>query len=295
MRRTRPLLVLAAGLGCVATACGGVTPPGFGTADDDDATDDDDDVPTELDFGLPEDSLLGDVIRATIRVPGYGGAVSFFHVGGELPPGLRVTANGVIEGVVEAAGSYTFSVQATEMSIPDIVDDAAITVELPDVPLHLGVPHDRTTTLTGLRDFQLDPWFRIQAEGAPEWTEVTVEVGLFHPGLNGENDRGWGDDLFVQSIPFESCDLELGKWTNPDDTDCDPDDRPPHCIEEDPMVYEGGGRFRTGADTGRYDVTLTCSPHGSIDFRVLAVPPGWCPLGHHYGGPSWQHPGACEP
>lgn len=271
----------------------------FGRAgdDDDDApiADDDDAAPSQLVFGLPAEGLLGDVILSTARVPEYGGDVSFFHVGGELPPGVRITANGVFEGVLEAPGTYTFSILATAMTVPDITDEGQITVGLPDVPLHLGVVHDRPTTLTAEDDLMRSPWVRLQAVGDESFTAITLDVARFHPGLNGEQDEGWGDDIRVETVPISSCDVVLGAWVLPDDTDCDPNDRPPHCNEDDPMTYLGAGRFRTGADTGHYDVTVTCGGFGSVDIRVMAVPPGWCPLGEHYGGPSWQHPGACEP
>ncbi|GEM_PF-1591622 len=290
MRRPRPLRWTLIAALAASTACP-TEDPGFGV-DDDDATPA---PPSQLDFGLPEDSLLGDEILATVRVPGYGGAASFFYVGGELPPGLRVSANGVIEGRLEARGTYTFSIQATEMTIPDIVDEASITVELDGAKLHLGVVHDRPTTLTAERGLQYDPWMRIQAEGAPEMTEITLDVGTYHPGLNGENDGGWVDDIRIETVPISACTVTLSDWVVPDDADCNENDRPPHCVDDDPMTYAGDGRFVTGDDTGHYEVHLDCAPYGTADVRVLAVPPGWCPLGDHYGGPPWQAPGACEP
>ena len=300
MRPRRPLptilllLLFLAGCDNSGSLPGDPTPP---QGDDDDATDDDDAVanPTELDFGITGPATLGDPFTAQIRVPGFGGAVTFFQTGGDLPAGLRVTANGVIHGTPDEGGTFAFTVTATEMTIPDIVDDATLTVLIPDVPLHLGVAHDRPTILTEERDLQRQPWMRIQADGDRAMTEITLQLGLYHPGPDGEDDGGWDDDLLMETVPVAECTVTPGTWVLPDDTDCNPADDPPHCVEDDLMTYEGGGRFVTGADTGHYEVHIDCGERGVLDTRVLAVPPGWCPLGHHYGGPQWQGPGACEP
>jgi hypothetical protein len=289
---TVPLaLAVVVGLGCPS----GDPDPTPG--DDDDFADDDDvAVPDELDFGFTIDITLGEDFTAQIRVPGFGGIVTFFHTGGELPGGLRVTANGVIEGAPTEVGEFLFSITATNMTIPDIVDEATLVVLLSDLPLHLAVVHDRPTTLTKEeRNLQRDPWMRIQAEGDPAWTEITLDVAEFHPGANAENEGGWGDDIRMETVPIGECTITPGKWILPDDTDCNPDDRPPHCVDDDPMTYEGKGRFVTGDDTGHLEVHVDCGARGAVDIRVMAVPPGWCPLGDHYGGPPWQTPGACEP
>ncbi len=192
-----------------------------------------------------------------------------------------MTTAGIIEGTPTRLGVWTVQVRATGMPFPDTTGAVTLRVVPGTMPVGLGYARDQLNNMAE-RDEPLmrDAWLRIAGAGVTELSQHSLDVGLYAAGADGVLEGGKGDDVLVGEV--KSVTVSVGSWTGIKGQDSG----------SSPVAYQGGNTFAAGEDTGELQFTLSHPDWPNATFRILAVPPDWCPEGQHAGGP-WA-PGQCE-
>lgn len=263
-----PLLLL---LGVIPlTACeGGGT---FG--------DDDDSAARTLDVSSVAAAPVLVAYSAGVRVQGWGGDAVFSVESGTLPPGIALSESGALMGTPTWLGSYTATVRATGMPFADSVGPVTIDV-VDNGALGLGFLHDQLNNMQHINEGPLmsDPWIRIGGGGEPGMDTYTFDVGAYDPGPDGVAELGYGDDVRVGDLEGVTASVESWEGATPE------------WDMDDPVTLDGL-TVTAHEDTGSLLVRFAHPDFDPVVTRVLAVPPDFCPLGKHAGGP-WT-PGQCE-
>ncbi|MEE2829461.1 MAG: hypothetical protein VX498_09745 [Myxococcota bacterium] len=276
-RRLSSLLVMPALLAFLA-AC----PSGEGT----------------LDLSDVPDGEYGVAYDGQIRVLDYTGPVRLTLTGGELVSGLDLNEAGRINGVPEYARLVEIEVLASDMQgIEDFTEEVVFEISATNVAdAFLGYEHSQLNNFDQIGGRMRDIWLRV-AGGGEDQSTWRMNPGIYLPGDNNQNDRGRGDDERIGDLDFSSLEVSLDEW----DPTYDPQQHDhlgdgvigTHVPEDDPpQLDETSGTFTSGADGGEQDLELTHPDFGSLDTRIMVVPPDWCPNGSHDGHNA---PGYCDP
>jgi len=261
--------------------------------------------PPEFDFSNLTDARFGEAYTGQIYLEDYDGPVSFTEVGGEVPPGLSLDEAGRITGTPEYLGTFTFEVLASGLASepPETFGTIALNVVAVGETLDavfIGYEHDQFNNMTERLDLMRDIWLRvtgggIQGDGVNSWK---MNPGLYLPGPNGLNNGGDVDDERIGDISFGDLEVSFSIWEATGPVAANPPSYPSdHNPEDDPPSIGSDGTFRSGADGGEAEVSLSHLDYqGSVERRVLIVPPDWCPVGEDYdGGPGgWSATRYCE-
>lgn len=267
----------APALGCILlliSACGGDGT--FGGGDDDDA------AGRALDLsGLAPAPVLVPY-SAGVRVQGWGGDATFSIVDGALPPGLELTAAGIVQGTPTWLGSWTVTVRADDMPFPASVGPVTIDV-VDNGTVGLGFVHDHLNNMQDIDGGPLmnRPWLRLGGGGEPDMDTWTMDAGLYAAGADQVQELGYGDDVLVGDLDPVAVTLSAQGWLG----------ATPEWDTNDPATLQGMTVSAHG-DTGTLTLLLVHPDWASATVEVIAVPPDWCPLGEHPGG-AWS-PGQCE-
>ena len=234
--------------------------------------------------------------QGQIAIEDYSGPAQYSLVegSGELPPGLELDEAGRVTGTPTYVGTWTFEVLATLSSkkIDDFSDEVSLIVTAEYVEgVFLGYEHDQVNNMTEELGLMTDVWVRVSGGGVEGMQNWTMNPGLYLPGVNGQAERGYEDDVRIGDIAFEELEVESFTWepTGP----VEPYDGHPsaHNPEDEPPVLSGDGTISAGADGGEGTLILRHPDYeDAIETRVLVVPPDWCPKGVDAiggrGGPS---------
>lgn len=87
-----------------------------------------------------KNGVMGASYRDTLEATGGGGAYTWSLVSGALPPGLSLASTGVVSGVPETDGSFTFLARAVSGALSD-EDTVTVTVVQPALLLQDVVDH----------------------------------------------------------------------------------------------------------------------------------------------------------
>jgi hypothetical protein len=278
MRRPPNLLACLLLSSCVP-ANGVLIGPGSGDDDDDDSVSD-----RPLDVRAVGPASVLQPYSAPVRAQGWGGGITWALLTGSLPPGIEFGEDGTLSGTPTWLGTYTFTARGTLETGSISEGDVTVEVVPGDTELEVGYVRDQVNNMTEEEDLMKDAWLRIAGGGEGGMTEVTLDLGIYGSGPNGQQEGGFGDDIRVYDLPPGQFELALGSWTTPQEWDTD-----------EPLEYVGDASFVAHGDTGRqtFTVTATAFPEvDELDSRVIVTPPDWCPLGEHDGG-GWN-PGQCS-
>ena len=271
----RPNLAANTVIFCLAMllGCGGSGTFGGSGADDDDTGS----QARPLDTSAVTDAPLLLPYSAGLRVQGWGGESTWSLEAGALPDGLSLGASGVLSGTPTWLSDSTVTVRATGMPFPDTVGDVTISVVAGEMPLGLGYERSTRNNMSERpTPLMEDAWVRIEGAGVTELSEHVIDAGIYAAGEDGVFEGGAGDDVRVGDA--DGIELAVGAWSG--------------VSGEDGVTDAGGMRLVAGEDTGALSFTLSHPDWESRSYRIMAVPPDWCPLGEHKGGP-WE-PGQCE-
>jgi hypothetical protein len=272
--RVGPSWLLIGSIALAISGCGG---DGTFGSDDDDSN-----SGRALDVSYLSPALVLAPYSAGIRVQGWGGEPTFAVEAGTLPPGLELTAAGVVQGTPTWLGSWTVTVRASGMSFPDSVGPVTIPV-VDDGTVGLGFTHDQLNNMQDIDGGPLmnRPWLRIGGGGEPGMDTWTMEPGLYAAGPNGVHELGYGDDVLVGELEDGAVTLSVQEWLG----------ATPEWDTNDPATLQGMTATAHG-DTGTLTLQLAHPDWRNEVVEVIAVPPDWCPMGEHPGG-AWS-PGQCE-
>lgn len=273
-RMVRPAWLLAGLIAHGLLGCGGDGT--FGGTDGDDVA------------GRPLDlrALSGAPVlvpySAGIRVQGWAGDATFTLVDGDLPPGLELTAAGVLQGTPTWLGAWTVTVRATDLPFPDSLGPVTVEV-VDDGTVGLGFVHDQLNNMQDIGGPPLmsRPWLRLGGGGEPDMDSWAIDAGLYAAGPDGVHELGYGDDVLVGAVPPSALVLSTLGWQG----------ATPEWDTDDPATVQGLVVSAHG-DTGTLTAALQHPDWPTAEFEVIVVPPDWCPLGEHPGG-AWS-PGQCE-
>jgi len=270
-----PLLLAVLLAGC--TGSGTLGGNGGTPGDDDDSTDG---SARDLDASAVGDADILRPYSAGLQVAGWGGESTWTVESGELPPGLALGATGVISGSPQWLGTFTFTVRATGLPFADTVGDVTMSVVPGPTPVGLGYDRDQLNNMSE-EDRMVDAWLRISGAGITELGSHTITPGIYASGGNGLLEGGLNDDVLVGEVDPNDVTVTAGTWSP----------APGQPISGSPITNDGL-TFTAGEDTGELAFTLSHPDWEDATFRVMAVPPDWCPKGKHEGG-AWA-PGQCE-
>jgi pyroglutamyl-peptidase len=165
------------------------------------------------------------------------GTVQWSVVGGELPPGLSLSAEGVIAGTPELSGDYAFTVRAHDDAGTDEVD---LSIEVPLVVLMSGFEpfggydtnpsidsiaplHEQIVAGLDVRTIELEvswstSWDDFKAEIERLSADVVIGTGMSETDAmrfetQGQNDT-WGTDNYDEYLDHEPV-LDGGPETTP--------------------------------------------------------------------------------
>jgi hypothetical protein len=136
-------------------------------------------VPT-ADFYIATASLppaiLGKQYNAPLAATGGTAPYAFSVISGALPPGLALSAQGVISGAPTALGAFNFTIKATDSSNPALITTGAFAIEV------TGIPAIITSSLA---DATLGVAYNgeLSAQGANPPFTFAVTSGALPPGL----------------------------------------------------------------------------------------------------------------
>ena len=237
-------------------------------------------VARALDTSGVQDASVVTPYSGALRVDSWAGESTWSVTSGDLPPGLSMTPLGNIVGTPTQLGVWTVEVRATGMPFPDTTGAVTLRVVPGTMPVGLGYARNQLNNMSE-RDEPLlrDAWLRIANAGVTELSRYTLDVGLYAAGPDGVLEGGKGDDLLVGAV--KDVAVTVGSWTGIEGQDTG-----------DAIEKEAGTTFAAGEDTGELEFTLSHPDWPDATFRILALPPDWCPQGAHQGGP-WA-PGQCE-
>jgi hypothetical protein len=157
----------------------------------------------------------------------------------------------------------------------------------------LGYVHDQDTILTTDYDLMQALWVRIDGNGEDGMTVVELRPGIYEAGPNGRNNAGGMDDVLITSLAITDVTVTVGDWIWIDEEQPSPPWYPSgHTNEGDIATYDGAGSFTAGVDTGTLPFTVSYPGYPDLDSILQVVPPDFCPLGDHFGGPN--APGFCQ-
>ncbi|GHJ49090.1 hypothetical protein Cs7R123_64320 [Catellatospora sp. TT07R-123] len=139
--------------------------------------------PVTLDGTLPG-GTVGSAYSAAVSYGG-GGPVTFALSSGALPPGLSLSASGVVSGTPTAGGGYTFTVTVTN-PVSTVARDYTITVAAAATttavtssasPSVLGAPVTFTATVTGPAGTTPTGFVQFRVDGAAVGGPVALSGG----------------------------------------------------------------------------------------------------------------------
>jgi len=243
-------------------------------ADDDDtsvADDDDDDItPTGLAIqGTLPDAALFEFYSAWVQ-PGEAVQEPLYWeiISGELPGGVVMETDGWVHGYPEEEGTFEVEVRLVEGGGGVGTGPVELAVAVDPDHLYAGIWFEQVDPLCEDLGFLCFPWVRVVDAGEPQ-SERTLHPALFHVGLDGEAQDGFGDDILYQlvdpaAVTWAWTPLE---WPTGDGTTLVPDD----------AVITADGTMTAGELTGGGVVSFDNPALGHGEATAYVVPPDWCP------------------
>jgi len=177
--------------------------------------------PIEGVFDLSElpAARYGESYSGRVAIEDYDGAASFTLVSGSLPDGLTFNEAGVVEGTPTWAGNFELTVLATGMKrVDDFQDTVTLRVLADEVEgTFLGYEHGQVNNMTERFGMMTDVWVRLTGTGVDGVQSWTMDPGIYLPGDNGTEERGWGDDVRIGDVDFEDLEMEFSNWVATND------------------------------------------------------------------------------
>ncbi len=120
---------------------------------------------------------LAQVYSTTLNTTGGTGAVTWSRSGGTLPPGLMLSAGGVISGTPTAAGTFNFMVQATDSGTPPQTAYQPLSIQILNTSATLTVQVQPVAVVAG-QVMVPPPQVKVQNSGGPVVGQtVTLALG----------------------------------------------------------------------------------------------------------------------
>ena len=145
-------------------------------------------APLTINSGSLPNGATGGAYSATLSASGGVPQVTWSETGA-LPPGLSLDPSGTLTGTPVTAGTYSFTITATDSSYPALITSLPVSIVVTDSPIIISTaPPPPAGTLT----YPYTGYgFAVASGGSPPFTWA-VTKGTPPPGLTVGSDGGFG-------------------------------------------------------------------------------------------------------
>lgn len=134
--------------------------------------------PILIETGSLPAGMVGQNYRQTLTATGGTGSFSWGLASGTLPPGLHLSAQGLLSGIPTSAGTFTFGVGVTDSAQTIATETLSITVNPASVP-QLSLPSITTSAI----EQGLSVTLPVTAAGGVPPYSYSIVSGTLPPGL----------------------------------------------------------------------------------------------------------------